>query len=415
MFTVSETTSNNVWVQRLQTGLTRPRLMFFFSVFLLAQVGLFFYFESTQGILDRNERVKGRDFLQFYLAGYLVSHGQSDRLYDQDYFFATQRSFVEISEFVPRYPSVYPPMSALLFSPFAAVTYEQAIVIWWIFQLLCIILSGVLLYRQLRPDIDWKLTAILGFASFYPVLNTFWNGQLSALLLLVLLVGLALCEKRPTLAGMVLSILALKPQLLVGVVLWLIIRRHWRVLFGICLGSLFQLAIIITVFDVKILLAYLETSRVIAKLYPMLAISVDHQHALVGILAALFGAESRNWVICLHLVTIILAGWFLIRITRKHHALELAAGIPFVLLTIPHLLTYDLTYLLIPVAVLLHQIRTHPFYLIPATLMYASATLSPLYAFLGCSLVPLALLLSLYLLARYEGINSFQTKVQRQV
>jgi Glycosyltransferase family 87 len=412
---VNGTTINNIWVQRLQALLTRPRLLFFFSAFLLAQVGIFFYLESVHGILDRNERVKGRDFLQFYLAGYLVTHGQADRLYDQDYFFETQLSFVDISEFVPRYPSVYPPMSALLFSPFVAVTYEQAIVVWWIIQLLCIVLSGVLLYRQLKPDVDWKLTAILGIVSFYPVLNTFWNGQLSALLLLVLVVGLKLCEKRPILAGIVLSILALKPQLLVGVMLWFIIRRHWRVLFGICLGGLLQLAIIILVFDVKILLAYLETSRVIAKLYPMLAISVDHQHALVGILAALFGAESRNWVMCLHLATILLAGWFLIRIVRKNKTLELAAGIPFALLTIPHLLTYDLTYLLIPVAVLLSHIRTRPFYLIPATLIYASATLSPLYTFLGCSLVPLALLLSLYLLARSETTNSSPSQVQGKV
>lgn len=401
---MTDTPTTIALVHRLQTWLTRPRLLFFFSAFLIAQVGLFFYLESRPGMLDRTDKVRGKDFFILYLASYLVHHGQADKLYDQEFFIATEGTFVEFTDIVPRNPSVYPPHAALLLAPLGALPYDYAVIIWWCFQLLCFSLAGWLLYRQLLPSPQWRLTACLGFAAFYPVLSTFWNGQLAALLLLIFVVGLALRQRgRLILAGLVLSLLGLKPQLAVGLVIWLLLRRDWKVILGLCLGGLIQLALTAAALGYEVILAYLHNFQIIGKWFQLFAFSPDHQHAFAGTLSHWLPPDYRRWADFIHLGLDAIAAGFLFRAVRHRatapHA-ELAIGMLFTIFVIPHLLTYDLVYLLIPVTALLSQLRSNPAYLLPITLIYASATLAPLYALLGFSLVPLALLIAIYLLAK---------------
>lgn len=387
--------------QRFRAWLTRPRLAFFFAAFLLAQTGMFLYLESVPGMLDRAERVRGRDFLHFYLAGRLVAHGEEGRLYDQRYFLALQRSYVAESETVPWYPSVYPPTSALFFAPLGAQPYDRAVVLWWLIQLACFAAAGALLYHDLRPEPAWRSTAVLGFAAFYPLLNTFWNGQLSAVLLLVWVLALRLGKAGlPILAGLVFSLLALKPQLILAVGLWLLIRRDWKVILGVALGGLVQLALVVATLGVEVLVSYLETSRVVGQWYRLMTMAPDHQHALTGILTSFFGPDFRTVAMAIQAALTVLAGWWLFRVTRTNSRLELAAAVPFILLAIPHLLTYDLVYLLIAVVSLLSSCRERPGLLAPAVLLYAAATLAPLYALIGFSLVPLVLFGELFVLSR---------------
>jgi len=394
------------WSLRLRTGLTKSRLTFFFAAFLLAQSGLFLYLESVPGILDRTERLKGRDFLQYYLAGLLVVCGEADHLYDQRHFAMAQLEIVPPSEFVPPYPSIYPPTTALLFSPFATLPYEQAIVCWWLIQFACFTAAGVLLWWELRPPHGWRIPAFLGYAAFYPMLNTFWNGQLAALLLPLFLAGLHLRRAGwPVAAGLIWSLLALKPQLMVAVGLWLILRREGRALFGIAVGGVVQTTVVFLALGPGVLLAYFFAAReVMGDWYNRYTMAPDHQHAMAGILTTYFGATYRGVATVLHLGLAAVAGWWLLRIRRRLPELEFSAAVPFLLLTIPHLLTYDLVYLLVPVVALLVLSRTRPELLAPAVFLYAAATLAPLYAFLGFSLVPVVLLGVVYLLSRSHEV-----------
>ena len=118
------------WGDRWCRWLTRPKLTFFFVVFLLSQVTLFFALETTTGMLDRRGQVRGRDFLQFYIGGRIVASGEAHRLYDQELFHEIQLSLSEINDKCPRYFSTYPPMAALLFSSLGRLSYEQAICRW---------------------------------------------------------------------------------------------------------------------------------------------------------------------------------------------------------------------------------------------------------------------------------------------
>jgi hypothetical protein len=81
----------------------------------------------------------------------------------------------------------------------------------------------------------------------------------------------------------------------------------------------------------------------------------------------------------------------------------------FVLLVTPHLLTYDLSYLLISIAYLLsmHQFGKEDASR-PEILLYLCATLAPLYSFLGFSIVPGVLIWVLYSLGARTSVRPVQ-------
>ena len=59
-------------VQRLRPLLTPTRLQFYLAALFLPQVVLFLSLETTSGVLDRQNRVRGRDFIAFYVKDGLV-------------------------------------------------------------------------------------------------------------------------------------------------------------------------------------------------------------------------------------------------------------------------------------------------------------------------------------------------------
>jgi hypothetical protein len=388
------------------TRVNRNKLDFFFGVFFLLQSILFLSLESTTGMLDRQGRVRGRDFLQFYMAGRIVAQGEAPRLYDQEYFLEVQQSLVDTNDKCPPYLSIYPPNVALLFSPLARLPYPSAILVWWSVQAACFLGAGCLLFRELNPPPGWRHTAWLGMLAFYPLINTFWNGQLAALFLLVLVIGLELRRRnRPILGGIILSLVALKPQFAAGVALWLVLRRDLRSLGGFGLGLLLQALTVATLLTPSAFTAFAGATRLYTQHFSIQQFTPDHQHAVAGIIINLFGKAYSSWAMLTQLFVIIIAGTLLVRIDRPRHPegglVEASAGVLFTLLSTPHLLTYDLTYILIPTTYLLslqRSVRIDNINII-IYLLYVTTTLTPLYSFSGFSIVPIVLLWALHALS----------------
>src|SRR5262249_39042842 len=134
---------------------------------------------------------------------------------------------------------LYPPTTGLIFCALASMPYDTAIVVWWLILATCFAAAFLLLLRWLSPPPAWRWTALLALAAFTPVSSTFWNGQLAGFLLLALVAGLDLHRRGwPFAAGLVLALLALKPQLALGPGLWLLLRLDWRALAGLASGVL---------------------------------------------------------------------------------------------------------------------------------------------------------------------------------
>jgi hypothetical protein len=86
---------------------------------------------ATPGMRDRFGMPKGADFLHFYTLGVLANRNDATKLYDMAA--QTQLMPALLAESAGMsYIPLYGPQVALLFAPFARLSYVQALIAWWI-------------------------------------------------------------------------------------------------------------------------------------------------------------------------------------------------------------------------------------------------------------------------------------------
>lgn len=390
-------------LQSLHGRVTPAHLRFLLLSYLIGNVLAFLVLVPTGTPLDRRGQICGGDFLQFYVAGKIVADGQVRQLYSEEHFRDVQANITPITKTASQFYPLYPPTMALLFAPLGTLPYPVAVMVWWVLLLAAYVLAGRLLLAWRTPEHGLSvLDVCLGIAAFHPVVRSFWNAQLSPFWLLLFLGAHRLHEaNRPVLAGMVLSLLALKPQLAACVGLWLLARRDGWTLLGSLLGGVGQLGLAALAFGPSIWRDYVTRSL---DLYPRLGrmydFSPEFQQSIQGIVVNVLGESWRGVGLTLQGVSAVLAALLLIRVVwlqGDHLRTQYAALILFLLLALPHLLIYDLVLLLIPVAWLLGRPGTERRV---GWLLFASAAVAPLYNLLGFSLAPAAILLALMVLAR---------------
>lgn len=392
---------------------SRERLTFFLAGFILAQAFSFAYIQSSQGQFDRVGRQKGRDFLQFYISGRIVRSGNAHRLYDQDFFLQQQKELTVLGGKNPPYLSMYPPLIGLIFAPLAGFSYMHALFLWWFILALCFVFSGLSLLKQSNVPYEWKRIAALAIIAFYPVADTFWNGQLSGLWLLVFIIALSLLRKESPLAsGLTFSLLALKPQLLIGVAIWCLIKRDKKVILGLLIGIFSQVWAVLCFLGHEVLAAYIQNLGLYTIHSRIFKFAPFHQHALPAVLGRIFGGRFGLAFNIIHLLIVIWAAGALYKIicnvsTENHAAPSMltredAALVIFVCIAAPHLLTYDLCLLLIPISWLwfsnMGKIQVE---CALGQLCYFLSTLVPFYIITRFSFVPFFLLICIAVLKQH--------------
>ncbi|MEJ5308530.1 MAG: glycosyltransferase family 87 protein [Anaerolineae bacterium] len=187
------------------------------------------------GYMDLAGQVVGTDFLQYYTAGYIVRAGDRARLYDLEYQAIVEAHIIgqELQDF---FGFILPPFMAWLFWPFALLPYGLSFALWSIMGLFGLWMSLKFLLTpgtSPRRVFMWSLT-------WFPIFATIAFGQNSLLSLFLFALTYHLWrQERPFWAGMAASLLAYKPQLLLGLgLLWLLRwRKDWRALLGLGVGG----------------------------------------------------------------------------------------------------------------------------------------------------------------------------------
>jgi hypothetical protein len=197
-----------------------------FFVFMAVIVGISNIRMWLQSLSARN--IFRKDFIQEFLISKSVLDGVNP--------------YLPLSELADRYigplpnpvfphPSAHPPPVVLLYFPLGLLSYEQAAIVWFLFELACISLSVILLLRWLGVKKGAALASLgaLLILVWRPITHELILGQLTALLL-ALLVGTwqALRSRKDILGGIFLgSAIALKlfPWPLI---IFLTLRRNWR-------------------------------------------------------------------------------------------------------------------------------------------------------------------------------------------
>ena len=125
----------------------------------------------------------------------------------------------------------YPPALQLLFIPFALMPYWVS---WLLFNLGAMTLFAYALWRK-APALPLGHNLLIAAPI---VIIVFRLGQLSLLWCGVLVLALAaLSRERVVAAGLLISLLSIKPQLGILIPVALIAGQHWRVLLWACLGG----------------------------------------------------------------------------------------------------------------------------------------------------------------------------------
>ena len=162
---------------------TAKRLRVYASVLAVTLWSVWLIDMSGAGVVDRLGKVKGTDFLQFYVAGTLVRDGRTDLLYDVRASYARAQAVAGTSHetlFLP----VQSPQTALAFATVAGFPYTSALTIW--FAVTFLLYGGAcwLTWRSCAALRGYPAETAVGCAAFPALYSTVLHGQISCVAVL---------------------------------------------------------------------------------------------------------------------------------------------------------------------------------------------------------------------------------------
>jgi hypothetical protein len=247
------------FVDTLRSGawLTRERVRLVALLLLAAALcGVIFLVATSNGLNDRFGRPLGTDFSNVYAAGTYVLDGEATAPFDPELQY--RREGLIFGPETPFYGWHYPPFFLGLAALLATMPYWLALLIWQGATLaLCLWVMHGVAGKDLTKDPLWLLLA-LAFPAVFINLGHGHNGFLTAALLAGALLQL---DRRPIVAGILIGLLAYKPQFGLLIPLVLIVSGRWRV-FCAAAATVAALALVVTfAFGMDVWTAFLASTK----------------------------------------------------------------------------------------------------------------------------------------------------------
>lgn len=314
-----------------------PRLSLL--IYLLAAVAVV---ASSTALIDVFGKPLGYDFITFWSASLLTLQGHAADAFDFHKIFAAQRIAVPAGQSIFLWH--YPPTFQLVAAPLALLPYLVSYLVFTIGTLaLYVFTCGRLL--------KLKEAAIL-LVAFPGVFICAFHGQNSFLSAALFAGAVLAMERRPALAGVLLGLLAFKPQLGLLIPVALIASRQWRVFFITGATALCFALVATLVFGVDLWIAFFKDAPVVREVmesgflpwgkmpsafifFRMLGVPAMLAYA-AQILTALGAAAAVAWV------------WYRMGPTRLAFAVLVSAT----LLLTPYIFDYEFAILAVPLCIL---------------------------------------------------------------
>ncbi len=310
------------------------------------------------------------DFSVFHQAGLLAGTDHPADAYDDDKMLQAQHATFPGSRL--RLPWNYPPTFQLMLMPLGALPYVTAWLVWS-----CVLYgSYVLFLRRLVGD-----PAQLGFLLLAPgvAVNLFF-GQNGILSVVLIGGGVLLLRSRPILGGILLGMMAYKPQFAVLIPLALLAGREFRAFAAAALSQAALVLLSIIVLGTGPWIAFLHK---ITQPSSVFTSSSSDWRAIPSmmILARTLGLRDPassicQWAFALLAAAVVIWCWW----KTRDGALRLATIATATILVTPYLRGYDMMLLILPVAALMSLARLTVIekavifgaWLLPAILMFGS-------------------------------------------
>lgn len=280
----------------------------------------------------------GADFIAFWAAGHLALSGDAAAAWQPARLFAAQLLAIPAS--TSHYGWFYPPTALLLVAPLALLSYLPA----WLLAMGGSLAFWLRTLRRELPQADaWPL-----LLAFPAVLANLQYGQSGLLTCAIVCLALTRLHKRPLLAGSLLALLGLKPQLLAPVLLLLLASSAWRALMATATTSLLLILASLLLWGSTPWLVWPEALQLAGRLTGNGALPWTQMPTLFAGLRLLHvPAQMALW---LHMLLALAALATAVLIWRRStdRALRGSAAVLATLLCSPYLFDYDMVWLALP-------------------------------------------------------------------
>jgi alpha-1,2-mannosyltransferase len=337
---------------RLLALITARRLGTWATGLLVLGWGLHIYTMATPGHFDRAGRFKGTDYTQFYVMGSLLLDGRMGAFYDSSEHLAQGRRRIDPNLGVYAAHVNYGPQVALIFAPLATLPYGWSLALFLSLAAGAYALAVWLVWRDcpaLHPY--GRLVALLATAS--PLfLTVVAYAQLSTFTLLIWAAAFAAFNrKRPFAAGLALGCLVFKPTLGIVIGLAMLVGAEWRVITGALTSAAGQLTIGWIVGGSIAMGEYFSVLWRLLRSPSLVQIFPSEVHSVRGFLQLLIHSPSivtvGSLIALVVLLVVAVRTWLLpVAVGRRYAVLALIT-----ILASPHLLTYDLILVSVPLIV----------------------------------------------------------------
>jgi hypothetical protein len=225
---------------------------------------------SVPGVVDRLGKVKGTDFLQFYVAGSFVREDRLNELYDPQAQYARAQAIVPTSR-ETLYLPIQSPQTALAFAPLSAFPYAASITVW--IAVIVLLYAGAcwMTWRYCTALHKYRYETAACCMAFPGLYSTVLHGQTSGVALLAIAAALlALKHGWPFTAGLALGSLVFKPHWVLAAGAVFVIAREWRVTAGVLTAAVAQIGVTYLVVGSAVMIAYWKTLRSVQRIGDLL-------------------------------------------------------------------------------------------------------------------------------------------------
>jgi hypothetical protein len=237
--------------------------------------------QTREALTDGAGRPFGDDFVNFWSGAFLALHHRAADVYDRAAFHAFEQSVV--GPHLGAFHYSYPPVMLVVTAPLALVAYVPALALW-------IGLGWSALYGALRLALPGGRGLLFALATPAVFVNAVagQNGTWSAALFGA---GLGLLERQPILAGGLLGLLAVKPQLGLLLPVALIAGHHWRAFAAAAATVVVLVAVSVVWFGLDIYADYVRQLTVLRHMILEDGSGVWHRMLSVFVAARRLGAD----------------------------------------------------------------------------------------------------------------------------
>ena len=323
--------------------LTSERLRAYALILLAASLaGMVIWVALADGLIDRNGKPIGTDFSNVWAAGKLVLDGQPAAPYDPALQHAAEKQTFGGRD-VPFYGWHYPPLFLLVAAALALLPYGWALLAWMALTLPAYLAA----IRTIVPRPETLLIAV-AFPAVFVNLGHGQNGFLTAALLGG---GLLLLDEQPALSGVLIGLLAYKPQFGLMIPLVLVASGRWRVIASAAATVLCSCALTFALLGEQSWLAFAQSTTYTRTVVIEAGETGWPKIQSLFSAARLWGAGIETAYAAQTALTLVVAA-SMVWLWRSAAAAELkaAALACACLLTTPYVLDYDLVVLGIAIA-----------------------------------------------------------------